>query len=347
MAFQFIFCDSFDHYATGDIDKKYGSNSPDGSVNTTSPRTGTQACALVSLGGPTTKNFGKQGNLVVGHAINPGVYEGAIMIFEQQAASDFACFAQINGDGSISVINHTPTQPGQTLVTTPPAVLQLGVYAYVEYGIVFAEAGSVYVRVNEVLVASAVGVPTIPLPSPQDTYCDAVSLSGPNAILGSVHYHDDYYIGTDDAGEPQNSFLGAIRIYPYIPSANKTPLDWTPSANTNYQQTSTIPPNPSDYVSDDTVGDIDQYEMQPIPGHGPVGVFTIVGGQIVICAALSAAGSGAVAPNIGGSNEGTSNTLSTSFEMYTQGYLINPVTGSPFVPDDFTDATTMGPEVSG
>lgn len=346
-AFQLIFCDSFDHYATGDILKKYGANSPDGSVGTTNPRTGTQACALVSLGGPTTKNFGMQPNLVVGHALNPGVYEGAIMIFEQQSATNFACFAQINPDSSISIINHTPTQPGPVLLTTPPNVVQIGVYAYIEYGITFSETGNVYVRVNENLVASAIGVPTIPTPTPGNTWCDAVSLSGPSAILGSAHYHDDFYVGYDDVGAPQNSFIGAVRIYPYIPSANKTPLNWTPNANTNYQQVQTIPPSASAYVQDDTIGDIDQYEMQPIPGHGPLGQFTIVGGQTVMCAALSAAGSGEIAPNIGGSNPGTNVSLSTSFDMYTQPYLINPVTGVAFVPADFTGTTTMGPEVTG
>jgi hypothetical protein len=345
MAFVPLFADSFDHYATAQLSLKYGNGGSAASISTVSPRTGAQCLAVTeNLNGPNTKNFGQHSNLIVGHALNPGILNGATVLFEQQGANDYACYANVNADGSISMTVHYQLQPGPLIGTTPAGLLQEGQWAYIEYGLIFGQSnGACYIRVNGILQLALTGVQTVNNGQP---YSDAINFSGPPGVLGSVFYYDDLYIGYSNSGTPQNDFLGAIRIYPYIPVANKTPLDWTPNANTNYQQVSNIPPNPASYVSDDNVGDIDQYEMQPIAGEGPVGAFNILFGQAVMCAALSEAGSGSVAPNIGG-NVGTSVGPTTSFNMYTQGYVDNPVTGVPFVPSDFTGATSMGPEITG
>lgn len=346
MPFNLLFMDSVDHYTTPFIGQKYAGGSPDMSVETTgvNARTGLGCFSLVSQGGPTTRSLGLQPNLICGHAVKPGVYQGTLMLWIQAAAGDNACFVQINPDASLSVINHSPTQHGPTLLTTPPNLVQTGVYAYIEYAIIFALLGSVYVRVNGVLVGSATGVPTVHT-SNVHNYCDTVSLSGPNADVVSVHYHDDIYIGySDDPANIATEFQGAVRLYPYIPSANKGVV-WTPLANTNWQETSQIPP-PGDtaYVFSPSVGDIDQYQMAPVAGHGPVGSFNNAFGQITLSEKIDAAGSAQVAPDVAG-NVGTADALTTSYTMHTHPYLLNPATGLRWTDADLA-TTFMGPKVT-
>ena len=347
MAFVPLFCDSFDHYATAQISEKWPGASPSVAITSATSRTGTSSMEFVQdavAGGVITPNIGKQSNLLVGTAYNPAVASiGTIMNFLDQAGNDYQCFVSLNADGSLSVRNHYIGQPGPTLLTTPTGLMRVGIWNTIAIGIIFSAAGSVWIWVNGILVASVTGVNTI---HSGNNWCDGVQLSGPASDLDTSANFDDFYVGysTTPLLMP-NDYPGALRIYPYIPAANETPLQWTPLSGANWQETSQIPPpGDSAYVTSSTPGDIDQYEMQPISGEGPAGVFSIAFGQTVISARIDTAGAGSVAPNIGGT-EGTASALTTSYSMYTECFALNPVTGQPFEPGDFTTTTFMGPEV--
>lgn len=354
MAFKSVFCDSFDHYAIGNLFQKWAGAANNSSINTTvGARTGLGCLELTQdafaiggfVNGPITRNLGQQPNVIAAFAYQPSIAPiGTICNFLDQSAGDSQCFAQLNGDGSVSVVNHYVGQPGPLLLSTPAGLVRNGVWNTIAIGIIFSNSGTVIIWINGVLVASVSGVNTI---HSGNNYCDGVQLSGPGTSLDSQAYFDDFFVGISTTpASLQDDYPGALRIYPYIPAVNKTPLQWTPLANTNWQETSQIPPpGDSAYVSSATVGNIDQYEMQPISGQGPTGVFTIAFGQTVISARLDTAGAGSVAPNIAGT-EGAASALTTSYSMYTECFDDNPVTSMPFAPSDFTTSTFMGPQVA-
>ena len=256
--------------------------------------------------------------------------------FTLQTLRDSAQF----GDGSISFQSNIGL--GNVVwATSPHGLIVPGLYNYIEVAAVIA-AGTIeaWLRVNGLIVLHAVFVN----PAIFGHYNQFV-LSGNGGANDT--YHDDIYFGSSsDPANIVNDLQGAVRIYPYIPSANNMPVDWTPLASTNYVEASQIPPTDAAYNSGPTVGLVDQYEMQPISGHGPSGAFSIPFFQAVMSAQLSTAGSALIAPDIAG-NVGNSVALTTDFHMYTQSYTDNPVTGSPLTPTDLTTTTFMGPKVTG
>lgn len=353
MAFHTLFLDSFDHYSSAELDEKWSTGSgPGTSIDTsgTVSRTGLGCLECTQVGGPTSPPLGNRPNLILGVAFNPGrPSQAMVVLFQDLTQADFQCYLQFNLDGSLSVINHYSLQPGPTLVTTPAGLVRQNDYNYVELAIIFCPTtnvnpiGEVYVRVNGLLVASATNVNTT---HSGNAWCDAVSLIGPPADADSQCYFDDFYVGySDTPGTITNDFQGVREIYPYIPSLNETPLQWTPLAGTNFSEVNQIPP-PGDaaYVQSGTIGQIDQYKMQPIPGHGPSGGFTAFG-QVVMSAKIDAAGSAVIAPDVAGT-VGPQVALTTTYEMFCSPYDVNPATGIPFTNSDFT-TTFMGPKVTG
>lgn len=348
MAFHPLFLDSFDHYT--DLSQKWAIVPASCAINTAgNARTGLGCliCTQESLvdSGPTSPNLGQQPNLILGHGFCPlQGQQHTVINFLDQTGNDPQCFAQFNADGSLSIIAHYSGSPGALLGQSPPGLILQGVYNYIEYAIIFAEGtgGSVFVRINGQLVISSVGVGTA---SSGNNWCTAVQPSGPPQGADSAAYHDDFYVGYSDLANIQDDFQGALRLYPYIPAVDETPVQWTPLNGQNWQETSQIPP-PGDaaYVAGPSVGLVDQYQMQPISGEGPTGAFTIPFGQAVICAKLDSAGSAEVAPDIAGT-VGASVALTTTYHMLTQPYTTNPATGAPFVPGDF-NTTFMGPKVT-
>lgn len=352
--------DSFDHYVTAQIGQKWAGAGITTTINTTGvARTGQNCMQLTQdaiSGGPVTRNIGQQSNIICGFAFNPSVLPtSTICNFLDSAGGDVQCFATLGADGSVSVVNHYTGQPGPVLGTSPAGLIRIGVWNALCFGIIFSTTGSVFVAINGQIVISVTGVNTIHSGANR---CDGVQLSGPPSNLDTSSLFDDFFIGTStnpaalvtdfpgyQAGPPAS--CGAPRIYPYVGDANRTPLDWTPLANTNWQETSQVPP-PGDaaYVSASTVGNTDNYHLAPLAGEIPQGSFTVLGAQTVISARLQTAGSGLIAPNISG-HQGNSQALTTSYSMYLQTYDVNPVTGVAFaLPGDLA-TTFAGPEVTG
>ena len=339
MAFHTLFLDSFDHYATAELPWKWGDVPEAAGINSTAgvPRTGTGCLEITQdaiSGAPITRNIGQQGNLIVGHAFQPGVIPTSTIInFLDQSAGDHQCYSSLGGDGSISIINHYTGQPGPTLLTTAPGLIRQNVWNYIEYAIIFGSAGSVYVRVNGGTLYSATGVNTIHSGNP---YCDGVQPSGPPSDDDSASLHDDFYVGySDDPSNIAADLQGPRRLYPYLAVGNETPLQWSPLTGENWQETSAIPPGgDSSYVESSSVGTTDQYQLGPVSGEGPSGAWSGAFGQVTIAARLDAAGSGSVAADIGG-NVATGQALTTSYSMYCQPYDTNPGTGDAFASTDF------------
>jgi hypothetical protein len=333
MAFHLLFLDSFDHYDS--LSLKWTSVPANTSINLTgdASRTGIGCLYCGTPGGPQ-KALGVQTNFIFGGAFYAPVLSGRFLIFYSVAIGDEVLDLTLNVDGSVSMVvtgSHTP------IANSGPGLVSANEYVYYEVaGNLKGGPGTqFFLKINGALVISV----TI------DYVYGQIDLLQPSGLFNDQGgFWDDLYIGYSDT--PDNivaDMQGALRIYPYIPAANESPLNWTPLANTNWQETSQIPePLDAAYVSSSGAGDIDQYELQPVSGEGPIGSFSIPFGQTVICAKLDSAGSGSVAPDIGG-HVGASSALTTNYEMSTQPYLLNPVTGLPFQPSDFT-STFLGPK---
>lgn len=340
MAFHTLFMDSFDHYATAQGPWKWQGSWNFAGINSTPgvARTGTGCleCNIDAAGGncPSITTFGSQPNLIVGFAFQPGVVPtSTICNFLDEGASDYQCFASLSGTGALAIINHYIGQPGPTLLTTDPGLIKQADWNYIELAIIFSTNGSVYARINGGTIYSAVGVNTI---HSGNSICSGLALSGPPADDDSASLFDDFYLGySDDPANISADLQGVRRLYPYIPSANETPLQWTPLSGSNYSEVNQIPP-PGDaaYVSSPSVGTTDQYKLAPVSGEGPSGAWSGAFGQTVISARLDSAGSGSVAGDIGGT-VASGQALTTSYSMYLQPYDTNPATGEPFASTDF------------
>jgi hypothetical protein len=338
MAFVPIFCDSFDHYSN--LALKWTNVGPQALIQNSQARTGTSCLVMNGPNGPS-KSVGELTNWICGHAYLPPFLGQKVMIFYNTNTGDEVIGGIINGDGSFSLYG---SNAGIIIATTIGGLISAGSYVYIEYGIVASQTQfTFWVRLNGQAVA-----PFNPFILTGNFNVHSMNLlipTGPGGLGGGIH--DDLIFGTSTTPSViQNDFQGAVRIYPLLATANKTPQLWTPLAPPAFSQINQIPPpGDSAYISDGTPGDSSLFQLDFISGQGPVGAYSIQFGQTVMDAKLDSAGSRLIAPNIGG-NVGTPVALGSNYGMSTQCYVLNPVTGLPFAPSDFT-TTFLGPQVTG
>jgi len=345
-----LFCDSFDHYGGplgAQILLKYSGESGSNQyvdLTGTLSRTG-RGCLSVTTGGfgNAIKGISEQTALVVGDAfyianLPAGGYYN-ILNFKDVINDILQVRLVYYGDGSIGVLNGNDPFP-VTLGRSASNLLHATEYNYVECKFNIAPLADVVVRVNGQTVLVLAGVQTqFPGSNP---YCDVVQLAGAGSLGGDRH--DDFYLLTQ-AGTTNNDFLGAIRIFAILPTADSAPLQWTPSTvGTHYTLVDAVPatsPPPPD-VESNSVGQVDQYV------YNPSGVIMapsrILGVQHCMVAQLDASGSHSVASQVEGVASGGL-ALSTSGNMILFQYDTNPVTGLAWELTDFP-GTTFGPALT-
>lgn len=122
--------------------------------------------------------------------------------------------------------------------------------------------GSVEVRLNGVTVLSLTGQTT-------SSVTQNVTHVGWGQNFTSAFYSwltDDIYVcdtvdATATQGQPNNDFLGDLRVAALLPSAAGDTTQWTPSTGANYTDVDEIPANTTDYVSDSVTGHRDLYNL--------------------------------------------------------------------------------------
>lgn len=335
-----MFIDSFDHYNSLSLKWSDGKTAIIDLTGTRS-RTGIGACLCFPFG--PQLNFTAIPSCVMGTAYSSEAINGDIM-FVISGSGVFATKQvrlHANSDGSVSVLIGNDPFPA-TLGTSAPNLISINNFAYCEMKIsAFSGAGTVTVRINGATVLTVTGGT-----NPDGTgTCVTWGLGGPGGGLSCAH--DDVYLCnlTDSGipGQPNNDFLGAIRNYAQVPTADATPLQWTPNTGvTHYTQVNAIPQNDgATYVADGTIGDIDQYVYGTTGITPPVQVFGV---QVSLDAALDIAGSRSIAPDVGGV-VGTGVALSTSYNMVRQTYDGNPVNSQAWQLTDFA-TVRFGPKVT-
>lgn len=245
---------------------------------------------------------------------------------------------QVGSDGAINVgLGNGPT----IIAVSAPGVVSAGSFSYLETKVTFdSVAGSCVVRVNGQVVVTFNG------PTCFAGFANAQSFT----LTGSSHvdlYYSDFYL-LDDSGGVNDDFLGPIQVFAIVPDANETPLDWTPLANTNWQEVSQVPPPVDDsaYVFAGTEGNTDQYHYTI---SGPTEAFEIKFVQHSLCCKLDAPGAHTIASQVNTHTSGApqvgSDAVGADYVYVIFPWDVNPNTGVPFIPSDFA-STFFGPKIT-
>jgi hypothetical protein len=263
-----IFTDSFDHYATDDILKKWDTtNSGTHSIDGSFPRrvgtkywksTGTDA---------QTKNLSSFGpTIILGFAHwCTLIYEGVSFRFYSMSSDDGlkeVIELTISHTGAISVIC------GGTSVSSASALIFGSQWQYIEMKVFLHDTlGTVEVKISGTTVIDESGVDTRTNYNLEDlTLPICFSMQG----AGSLTYIDDLYICDGDGGV-NDDFLGDCRIDCLYPNAAGTNTTFTPlPAVDNYLNVD----DPGDidddttYNQSKTLNSIDSYNMESISALG-------------------------------------------------------------------------------
>lgn len=118
--------------------------------------------------------------------------------------------------------------------------------------------GSVQVKLYDITVLTVSGVST-------STVTGSVTQVGFLCAQGNAIRMDDLYVcdivdATATQGQPNNDFLGDLRVAALFPSAAGDTTQWTPSTGTNFSTVDETPPNTTDFVSTSTSGNRDLYQ---------------------------------------------------------------------------------------
>jgi hypothetical protein len=229
---------------------------------------------------------------------------------------------------------------GNIIAQSAPGIIGTGQFYYIEEKSTFLSVGgSCIVRVNGVPVITFSGSMTDGVNQGVDGFLL------PGSAINNCYYNDLYVL--DSSGATNNDFLGAVLIYALKPKANETPLNFTPLANTNWQEVNQFPaPGDAAYVFSPTVGAIDQYEYDI---SGIPGAYLIKGIQHCMSARLDAAGAHTLFSQCNATTGQAaivgSNAPTTDYDFVLCPYDVNPNTGVAFQPSDFT-TTFLGPVIT-
>jgi hypothetical protein len=315
-----VFLDSFDHY--DDPNQKYSNAGASGiDLSGTKSRTGPGCCALLQYNGPWLV-FQQLSALVCGLAwFSPGIAsasspQGIVYFFNGAMGLGGLQFGVAAlGDCSVAFLQDGSHVTAQSA----PGVLVPAVYNYVEVKVTFSHlaAGSVEIRVNGQSVLSLTNVVT---GNSGVDWATALQLRGQG---GGGTYIDDFYL-CDLTGGVNDDFLGPVRIYCMLPSADAAPLDWTPSvAGPHYPLVNSVPVDQTTMVQDSTVADQDNYLYDAgaiLPNMAIKAV------QHSLFAQLDAAGAGSVESVVNGSL-GSPAALTVDGHFFMSPWDVDPATG--------------------
>jgi hypothetical protein len=254
------FVDSFDHYATADLTKKWTSTLGTVEISAGNGRDGT-ACLRGSAAPNATRTFYVQRTLaaqatwIVGVAFKPsndGIEHG---IFTLLDGVTLHCDLRRNGDGTLKV-----TRNGTTLGTSV-ATISAGSWYYVELKATISDAAGVaVVRLNGAEILNLSGVDTR---NGGNASANVIRLGTTSAwaSLAVQADFDDLYI-CDAQGAANSDFLGDVRVEALLPSGAGNSAQWTPSAGANYACVDdTAPDGDTTYVASSTAGHKDTYAL--------------------------------------------------------------------------------------
>lgn len=325
-----LWMDSFDNYATADLNMKYqhfvGAGAHDITASQGRGATATQALRLRQGSGG---NNGLrrdlpagQTTLYAGMSIKPTVFTNA-----GTNPSGFLCFHNkitgvchimfcITPTGLVQAIRGLAT--GTVLATSSQAMV-IGQTHHWEFKVVLhATTGIAEVRRDGVVVATFTGNT---INSGAGTM-DAVSIGDiSNANAGFDAYFDDYWI--DDA-----AYNGDLRVGVILPTGAGNTTGLTPSSGSNYAVVNEALQNgDTGYVSSSTVSAKDTYAYADLPANAAT-VKAVMAAPIARKEDAGARYVCAVARSGGADYDGSALSLGTTYEAQAQIWNTNPATSA-------------------
>lgn len=285
-----LFCDSFDHYAIGDINEKWTSGS--GSISIGSGR----------------GRFG--GNTLLGQPSNNGSYTvtwvnpaGAVqtwimgMAFRVSVgAGSPTAYWRISDGGTIQIeVRRDPStgkllvyRGGSTLIATGTTVIREGAgdWYFIEIKAkIDNTTGTVEVRVNGNVDSTFSGDTA----QTANNSADRISIAAGTGISTNITTdYDDLYVA-DTTGTLLNDFIGDCRVLCLMPNGDGATSQLVGSdgnsVNNSLLVDETAPNDDTDYVESSTVGDKDTYAYGDIAQSG-----SLFGVQILTSAKKTDAG---------------------------------------------------------
>jgi hypothetical protein len=315
-----LFADSFDHYATADITKKWNSTGG-GTINSTAGRRSGGAYRGSSNGNTITKTFAANASVVVGFAYKASAIPGTdCTIATLLDAGSVQCNLGIKADGTLYFNrNGTALTGGASTLA-----LSSGAFYYIEWKITIANsvaADSCKVRVN--------GVDWITIAAGQDTQatanatCNQLRIGVTGGDPGDADF-DDLYL-CNQSGGTNNDFLGDIRVDAIFPNADGNYSQFTPSSGTDhYLLVDETTPNTSDYNDGDTVGDRDSYAFGNLTALTSQTVYGVQVNAAVLKDDAGAKSASTFARSGSTNTDGASTALSTTQAYLTDVYETDP-----------------------
>jgi len=359
-----LWMDSFDHYVTADIAKKWTNLGTQGSGTTTIGAFGRHSSqgirhATTSANAsskPTLKvvsptspiaivGFGFQTN---SFATAGSASAGTIGVWDrgQSGGNGCACLLFImNGNlvqGAFTLVNGTGQiryyRADGTLVWTSTGSLGMNVFQFLEFKITLSPTvGTIdVIRDGVALSAPATGLNT------------GLAAAWSGFVLGRCESNvsvsmnwdfDDVYVCDGAGSAPWNTFLGDCRVDVRVPTAEGTTIGWTPLSGSDnaLMVDEALDNGDTDYNATSTLDAIDTFVVQdaPIPGAAIYGV------QHVLNMKKADAGVCTVAPVIRHSTTdypGTALSPSMTYAPLTQVQPTNPGTAAQWIEADFNAA---------
>lgn len=258
-----IFMESFDHFATDDIAKKWHSFSALHIDDADPRRAGTKYLVKANAGaGTILYNIGSHGpTIIVGAACkqnNTGSLTYETIQFLYGDDENITIRLHANGViqllcGSVDVSSASAITPSNTWF-----YLQLKVYMH-------GSAGTYELKIGEDVIFSGVDVNTLLYTALVNRFCMGFNSS----VMNLQSKRDDLYI-CDGSGSKNNDFLGDCRVDPLYADAPGDLTQFTPSAGANWENVD----DPGDIDDDDTynqsqtVGHNDLYNLGSISALG-------------------------------------------------------------------------------
>ena len=245
----------------------------------------------------------------------------------------------VNVDPSNRFTVMTTANPGfGGALFTSSVIHNAGVWDFVELTVVIhPSAGSFTLRINGIVALTQSGIRT----TSQSNTAFTTGLHFFNATI------DDFYLN-DATTANNNSFMGPVRIYPIVPTADAAPLQWSPStAGSHFSKVNGLTSQTATFVQDSTVNDVDQYVYSS--AGLPAGTLAKAL-QLNIYAGLDTPGTRQITAEVrsGGTTVDRANpaTLSaTGFKYFAWNWDVDPITGLP-LSNSSIDNNTFGPKVT-
>lgn len=299
-----LFMDSFDHYDTANLLKKWTGSTGSATISSANGRRGSAALRVVHSGASSTVYAEKtltpgDPTCIVGFAINPSALTvpgatGAPLVSVRDGSLCQVAL-RLNSNGTLSV---TRSHQGGTVLGTTTAVIAAAAFSYIEFKVlVHPSAGTIDVAIN--------GNPALTLTAQNtrntsNSQWTSIALGAVDSNGGTFNTagnldFDDLYVLDGTGASPWNAFLGDVRVDPRNPTAAGASSGWIPSAGANWQCVDETPPNDdTDYNAANVSGLTDTFVTQDAPVAGAA----IYGVQHCLDVRKTDAGTCSIAPVI-------------------------------------------------